>query len=123
MSMLDDERIKAAINAAVAKQIIESISPEARDAVIMKSMLRVLEEYDFRSNIRDVMVEKAKTIAERLIETEQWSERVEAAVRVGFERMLVKLSSATEEALKRAICGTPGRYPTAGLVLSCWDAN
>jgi hypothetical protein len=117
---MNDEQVTAAINATVAKTILESLDTEARDALLQKSIAEVIGGYKFRSAIDDVVSDKARRIAAELVETEAWSMAIERTLQEAFSRYLWKLSGAAEEVLKKVFHGEAGTYQQAALVLRCW---
>lgn len=118
--MLDDEALKTAIHATVARQILEGLGTEARDALIVQSMTKVLTDYRFLSAVNEVVSDKAKRVAAELVESEDWDGRIRTTIRAGFDDYLVSLRMATTEMLKESMHGREGTYGSPGRVLGHW---
>lgn len=120
MDLLDDKQIQQAIHATVAKSILDGLNTEHRDAILQKSIIDTIDSYDFRHAIGKVAAQKAAVVAESMMESEEWTRRIEEAIRAGFDDYLANLRAAIPEALKEMLHGKPGSYASAGDILSCW---
>lgn len=120
MDILNDKQIQQAIHATVAKSILDGLDTEHRNALLQKSIVATIEGYDFRNAVGKVAAEKAAAVAERMMESEAWTERIEQAIRGGFDDYLANLREAIPDALGTMLHGKPGSYASAGSILSCW---
>ena len=123
MDLIDDKQIQQAIHATVAKSILDGLDTDHRDALLQKSIIATIESYDFRNAVGKVAAEKAAAVAEGMMESEDWSRRIEEAIRAGFDDYLANLRAAIPEALKGMLHGKPGSYPSTGSILSCWPQD
>ena len=120
---MNDERIKEAIHAVIAKTILEGIDTEARDALLQKSITDAISDYSFRVAIEKVVAEKAKAVVSEMVETEEWTLAIEGAIRAGFDGYIRNLRIATEKLLKVQFHGKDGSYASSGNVLRCWPES
>ena len=120
MSLIDDSHLKEAIHSTIAKQILDGLDSTHRDELLQKSITAVVKDYGFRSAIDHVASDKAAAVATELMASEEWTLRIEQAVRDGFEGFLVQLREAVPEALKKTFHGSRGNYGHFGSILSCW---
>lgn len=121
--MLNDETLKAAIHATVAKQIIEGLGTEARDALLLKSMTAALTDYTFRNAVEKVVAEEAMKVAAQVVQSDEWHRRITEAIKAGFDDYLINLRAATQRMAQEMMHGTQGvdaysRWP--GKVLGQW---
>lgn len=120
MALIDDADLKEALHATIAKQILEGLDATHRDALLEKSLIAVVKDYGFRSAIEKVAADKAAKVAMVLLDSEEWSERVEQTIRDGFEDFLLQLRAAIPDAMRRTFHGKDGQYGGCGSVLNCW---
>ena len=120
MDILDDKQITEAIHSTVAKTILDGLSTEHRDALLQKSIIAVIDSYDFRNAVSKVAAEKAAAVAAGMMQSEEWTSRIEGAIRAGFEDYLTNLRAAIPDVVKVALHGRSGSYASAGSILSCW---
>jgi hypothetical protein len=120
MALLEDADLRAALHATIAKQILDGLDATHRDALLQKSLVDVVKDYSFKNAIEKVAAEKAATVALGLMQSEEWSQRVEQAIRAGFEDFLGQLRAAIPKAMKKTFHGAEGNYGGCGAVLNCW---
>lgn len=120
MALIDDADLKAALHATIAKQILDGLDTSHRDALLQKSLVDVVKDYSFKNAIEKVAADKAAKVAMVLLDSEEWSQRVEQAICDGFDDFLLQLRAAIPKAMKKAIHGTEGNYGGCGSVLNCW---
>jgi hypothetical protein len=120
MPLLDDEALKAAVHDTIAKQILDGLDVAYRDALLQKALVDVIASYNFTRAVDKVAADKAAATANELLASEEWSARVEQAIRGGFDDFLLQLRAAIPVAMKKAIHGTEGNYGGCGSVLACW---
>ena len=120
MDLLDNKQIKAAIHATVAKSILDGLDTKIRDALLQKSIVDTIDSYDFRNAVSKVAAEKAAAVAEKMMESEEWTSRIEEAVRAGFDDYLSNLRAAIPDAIKAMLHGKSGSYSSAADILRCW---
>lgn len=118
--MIDNESLNAAIHATIAKQILEGLGTEARDALVLKAMTRTLSDYSFASAVNKVVSDKAARVVAELVESDEWTRRITDTVREGFEGYLISLRAAVTEEVKEMMHGRQGSYGSAGRVLGNW---
>ena len=120
MDLLDDKQIQQAIHATVAKTILDGLDTEHRDALLQKSIVATIDGYDFRNAVSKVAAEKAAAVAEKRMQSEEWTRRIEEAIRGGFDDYLTNLRAAIPGALAAMLHGKPGSYASAADILRCW---
>lgn len=120
MALINDAELKDALHATIAKQILDGLDDTHRDALLQKSLIAVVKDYGFKNAIEKVAAEKAAKVAVGLMETDEWSQRVEQAIRDGFDDFLLQLRAAIPKAMKKTFHGTEGNYSSCGGVLNCW---
>ena len=120
MALIEDADLKAVLHATIAKQILDGLDSTHRDALLQKSLVDVVKDYSFRNAIEKVAADKAAKVAIRLMDSDEWSQRVEQAIRDGFEDFLIQLRAAIPEAMRRTFHGKEGSYGGCGSVLNCW---
>lgn len=120
MSLVTDDALKEALHTTIAKQILEGLDSTHRDKLLQKAMVDVVKSFDFRHAIDKVAAEKAAAVAYRLMESEDWTARVEQTIREGFDEYLQQLRGVLPEAMKRAFHGQSGSYSNAAAILYCW---
>lgn len=124
MALIEDGELKDALHATIAKQILDGLDSSHRDALLQKSLLAVLKDYSFKSAIEKVAAAKAATVATGMMDSADWSKRVEQAISDGFDDYLIQLRAAIPSAMKKMFNGTSGNYGNCGSVLHCWpDIN
>ena len=119
-SLIDDGLLKEALHATIAKQILDGLGSEHRDALLQKSLVEVVRDYGFRGAIDKVACEKAAAVAKELMDTQEWNARISQAISDGFEDYLLLLREAIPDVMKKAIHGREGQYGSCGSVLGCW---
>lgn len=120
MDLLDDKQIKEAIHATVAKSILAGLDSEHRDALLQKSIVATIDSYDFRNAVSKVAAEKAAAVAKSMMESEDWTQRIEEAIRAGFEDYLTNLREAIPDAIKAMLHGKSSTYSSSADILRCW---
>lgn len=120
MALVNEAVVEQAIHATIAKQILEGLDTTSRDAILAKALVDIVKGYNFREAISQVAAAKAAEVATELMATEDWTGRVEQAIRDGFEEYLSQLRAAIPEAMKKTFSGQAGSYGSAGSVLQCW---
>lgn len=123
MDVLDDKKITEALHAVVAKSILEGLDTEHRDALLQRSIAETIAKWDFRDAVSKVAAQKAADAAKEMMKSEDWTRRVEQAIRDGFDDYLKNLRAAIPEALTGMLHGKSGTYPSVGSILSCWPQN
>ena len=118
--MINDETLKEVVHATIAKQILAGLDTTHRDALLQNTLVDVIKDFRFTCAIEKVAAEKASEVAAKLIESEEWTQRVEQAIRDDFEDFLTQLRVAIPEALKQSFHGKQGNYGGCGAVLNCW---
>jgi hypothetical protein len=120
---MNEQLIQEAIHTSVAKAILEGLDTSARDAILQKSISKALGDYQFRHAVENVVADKAKAVAAELVESEEWTQRIEEAIRAGFEDYVKDLRKATSKVMAMALNGEEGEsYSSqrAGALLKCW---
>lgn len=112
--MVTEQSLQNAINASVAKQILDGLDNSHRDELLQKTLERVLKDYDFRGAVGKVVSEKAIKVASELAESEEWESRIKQAIKNGFNRYINKLEVASENLIKRVLHGTRDGYNAKG---------
>ncbi len=119
--LISDKQLSDAIATTVAKQILETITQEHRDAMLMKSITEALKSWQVNHKIEDIVAKRAGEVAEELLQDNLWGDRIIAAVQDGFDLYIQVLPQAVKESLVEAFHGKErsGSYGDAreGLVL------
>ena len=104
---IDNAVIEKAITNQIAEQILKGIETEHRDELLKKSIVEALTHYKFSYGIAEVVSERAKEIVAEMVKTDDWSNRIEQAIREGFEQYIINLKDATQRVLMEGMHGTP----------------
>jgi hypothetical protein len=120
---MDKHAIEAAIHATVAREILNGLDTEARDALLQKSITDALTDYSFRKSVGDVVSAKAAQIAAELVETDEWQAAIREHIKGGFDKYLAQLDQGMLKGFKRLLHGNSSgnsydRNPA--LILSDW---
>lgn len=120
---MDKHAIEAAIHATVAREILNGLDTDARDALLHKSIVEALTDYSFRKAVGEVVSAKAVQIAAELVETEEWQTAIRERIKCGFEKYLSQLDQGMSKGFKRLLHGNSGsnsydRNPA--MILSDW---
>lgn len=117
---LDDKQLKDAVYSVVAKQVLEGLSTEARDAILQKGISEAISDYSFRKAVEEVASAKAAEVAREIMSTDDWRTQIEMVIRAGIEDYLAGLRQAIPAALLECFHGEDGKYPKSGKVLGKW---
>lgn len=121
---MDDKLITEAVHASIAKSVLESLDTEVRDAILQKSIVEAIGDFRFRSRVDEVVAEKAGRVVSELVEPEEWSARITAAIQAGFEDYLKNLRQAIPGVLGLALHGKEGDYDRrTAAILRCWPRS
>lgn len=122
---MDENTIKEAAHAAMAKTILETLDTGTRDAILQKSIVSVIDSYRFRCGIDDVVAEKARYVVAELVQSEEWDRRITDAIQAGFADYLINLRHALPGVIALALHGKDGSSYTAqaAQILKCWPAR
>jgi len=104
--MNTDEQIKTAIHATIAESILKNLDSSNRDKLLQESITKIIKDWKFSRDIEEVVTEKAKEIAARLVYTAEWQLKIEDAIVAGFDDYLISLRKAVPGALKGTFHGT-----------------
>lgn len=118
------DEFKAAVKTAFAATLLEALDGPRRDAILVEAVAEGLKDWQFRKELNDLVRFRARDRALAVIESGAYDDRIDAAIREGFDGVLAKLPAAVGVALKAALFGRQGEdnydnHP--GIVLSHLD--
>lgn len=102
--------VKEAIRQTIAKQILDNLNTDARDALVLESMEKVLETFDVQHAIRSAAAERALEIARELYKTEEWSKKIADEIRQGFQDYLNQMRKQLTAGMIKFMHGTGENY-------------
>lgn len=118
-----DEGIKTAIHATIAKEVLGALDTEHRDALLQSAIAETIGGWSFRNHVEKVVAARAEEIATQLVHTEEWSSRIENAIRLGFDDYLRYLRTAVAKSVQNNMHGELHegyRSVSAGDILKHW---
>jgi hypothetical protein len=123
--IINDEGVVHAIHATIARQILEGLGTEHRDAILQEAITRALKDWKTIHEVEKVVAVRAAEVAAQLCRTEDWTARIEAAIQEGFTEYLENLKKASEKMLVALYHGTNrdsfSRAP--GTILAQWPQS
>jgi len=99
------EEIKSAVRDTIAAQILEGLDTETRDALLQEAIVKTIGSWEIRSEIRDVIAEKARERAAEIMATDAYAKKLARAVKQGCEDCLKTLRASTCEAVSELFVG------------------
>lgn len=124
MAILKDEELRQVVYSTIAKQILDGLDQSHRDAILQESIADALGDYKFRNAVNEVVADKATKVAKKLVESDDWTARIEQAIRDGFDDYLVNLRTASQTMLKDAFHGKTSSYGGShASIVNCWPAT
>lgn len=105
-----DEALNQALAQATAKEILARLGTEHQEAFLLKSMTAALKEWSVQAAIQKAVASRALEVATELVQTKDWTLRIQAAVAAGFSLYLDQLKHATEKMLVEVMHGKEGSY-------------
>ncbi len=107
--MLDETKlISDAALAQFAAGVIAAMTPEARDAILMKSIMDALTSYSVRQQIEAAVAASTVERTAELLATAVVRGQIDAACRKGINEFLARLPGAIVGALQEAFAGKAG---------------
>lgn len=126
MPIINDEGVVQAIHATIAKQILEALGTEHRNAILQEAITRSLRDWKTIHEVEKVVALRAAEVAAQLCRTEDWTARIEAAIQEGFTEYLENLKKASQKMLMSLYQGSEGSnsYSRApGTILAQWPQS
>ena len=105
---MTDADIQAAVRDTVAAQILEGLGTEARDALLQKSIVEAIGNWEVQAAIRDVVADKATAAAAEMLASVKFEKQIMAAVKKGGDDCLKILRVAVCKAQSEAFIGPAG---------------
>ena len=102
---LDDEEIERAIRQQIASELLKSLTPECRDAILTKSITAALSEWSFTHAVEGTVAERARELAAEMIKSSYWTEKIAQAVAVGMGSFVARVPAAVEAACVQMVAG------------------
>lgn len=115
--MLSEEAMNKVLSQTIAKQLLESLGDEDREAFLARGIEAALKDYHVKQAVQEVVAAEARRRAEMLMKTERWGQRVAQAVEKGVQRVVDRLPAAFEAMIIEGMCGTDGTYGRGGKLL------
>ena len=121
---MDEETLKSAVWASIAKTILEGLDTEARDALLEKSIQKSIKDYAFSGEVSKVVADKARRVVLELVETEDWERRITEAIRSGFNTYISNLERAIPNVISLSMHGELGDSYSkrSAAILKCWKS-
>lgn len=117
MDISDETR--AAVHALLAKQILEGLGAEHRDAILAASITKALAGYDFHNAIQKVVAAEAEKVVTEMLAGNYWQGRLRESVLSALQHYLNQLPGAVLAAVTETMHGEQrsGGYDRCGTVL------
>ena len=106
-----------AMSQVIAKQILDGLDTDKRDALLQKSIEAVIKDYSFRRAIEETVCEKATEKARELMNTEKFSILVSTAISEGANEFIRDLREAMSAGMSRLLVGDKDGGSSHGLIL------
>lgn len=103
--MVDEKKLNDVIATTVAKQILETISQEHRDAMLERSITEALKSWSVKHKIEELVAERASVVAAEVIASQAWYGRIREVVVQSIEHYLTHLESAVVLAIEEMMHG------------------
>lgn len=103
-----DEIARNAIKQAVAASILAALDGSARDALIEQAIVDFVSDYKLKHVVAELVTARAKAMAEELIASGKYDERIRDALQQGFDAVIAKVPEAARVAILRAVVGKDG---------------
>jgi len=108
--MLNPSDVQEAVRAKLAAEIVERLTPDEITALLTNTLTALLEEWTFKTELRDALAKRARKIAKEILKSEEWEGKIRQAVMDGFDDYLENLSPALEDTLNDTFIGSSGQF-------------
>ena len=112
--------VQEVIRTHLASHILESIPTEQRDAMLVESLTRAINDYSFRQAIENAIGQKVQELALKIIERPEYQERLVAAAEDAVQDLLRDIPEALRMSLVSSIHPGSGTYASPRSVGYCF---
>lgn len=109
------EETKQAVRTALAAQALATMTPDAKNEILSRSITEALKCYSYADSVKDAVQGKLKECAAAYIQSEEGAAVIDGAFRKGLALFLDKLPEAVAATMTEAFFGheSTGAYDSS----------
>lgn len=106
--MIDKDSIHEAVMKLMAKEILEKIQTEHRDAILTKSITKALSDWAVEHEIQKAIADRATAVVNEMLQEPHWKDKIVSKVLEGLNKYTDTLPDAIQSCLIEAFHGKRG---------------
>lgn len=115
--MISKDELDVAVSRVIAEKIIAGLDDGQRAEFLTRAVTNALKDYQVKGAIEKAVADKALVVATKLLEQDEWTAQITAAIEAGFAKYIAAMPQAVADAMVEMMHGSNATsYQSVGLI-------